>query len=61
MEKHPDFFENQSEMSRDNLIYKVMGLNHDLMGVSEYYYSRAYESAVLTYSPDDIFLEEIKF
>lgn len=35
--------------------------NYALMGGSECYYSRVCESCTVTYSPEDIFLEEITF
>ena len=38
----------------------IMHYNSELMGYSEYYYSRIYESYALFYSPEDVYLEEIK-
>ena len=61
LEENPDFFNNQSEIEDDMLIDKIMDINYNVMGGSEYYYSRVFESATLTYSPEDIYLEEISF
>ena len=61
LEKNPTFFENQANLDDEELINKIMNLNCNLMGSSEYYYSRVFASALITYSPEDIFLEEIKF
>lgn len=61
LNKYPNFFENQSEMSDDELIDKIMEINYSLMGGSEWYYSRVLESIKVTYSPEDIHLEIIKF
>lgn len=41
-----------------NLFYD---LTYDTLGSSEYYLCRVMESCTVTYSPSDIYLEEIKF
>lgn len=40
---------------------EISDLSYDLMGSSEYYDFRVCESVSVTYSPGDIYLEEIKF
>ena len=35
-------------------------LTYDLLGSSEWYISRVHESSYITYSPEDIYVEEIK-
>lgn len=37
----------------------IFNINKKLLGKSEYYYSRVYESSYIVYSPEDIYLEEI--
>ncbi len=44
----------------DYIIDFVMDINYDLMGVSEYYFSRVFESAILYYSPEDVYAEKVK-
>jgi hypothetical protein len=61
LNKYPDFFENQSQMTDEELIDEIMEINYNLMGGSEYYYSRVLESIQITHSPEDIYLEVIKF
>lgn len=36
-----------------------MDINQELMGYSEYYYSRVFESGFITYSPVDVKVEQI--
>ena len=61
LKNNPNIFEKQSELSEEELINVVMYLNHSLLGKSINYYSRACKDFIITYSPEDIFLEEIKF
>ncbi len=51
----------KSNVSDQELIDICMEYNNDLLGGSEYYYSRVCESVKITYSPEDIYAEEIKF
>ena len=44
----------------NRLLDIVMDINYDLMGSSDYYFSRVFESGCIYYSPEDIYLEEIK-
>lgn len=60
MKAHPELYPDENP-SDDELIDICMDYNSNLMGGSEYYYSRVFESCSLTYSPEDVFLEEIKF
>ena len=61
LENNPTFFENQENLDEESLINDIMDINYSLMGSSEYYYSRVFQSASITYSPEDVYLEEIKF
>ena len=44
-----------------DLIYVFEDLASELLGYSEYYKCRVCESCTVTYSPEDIFVKEIKF
>jgi hypothetical protein len=50
-----------SDPSDDNIIDVVMEINYELMGGSEYYYSRISESCVVTFSETDVEVDEVKF
>lgn len=43
----------------NDIVDLVMDLNYDLMGCSDYYYSRVFEKGVVYYSPEDILVEKI--
>jgi hypothetical protein len=45
----------------DNLVYWFCNLASRLLGNSDYYLCRAMETCVITYSPEDIYAEEIIF
>ena len=47
--------------SDEDIIDFVMDLNYQLMGGTEWYYSRISESCVVTYSATDVLVEEVKF
>jgi hypothetical protein len=50
------------EIKEENIPEYIMEMyNDELLGYSEYYYSRVCESVKITYSPEDIYLEEIEF
>lgn len=56
----------KEQMESDNptdeeIVDFVMELNGELMGYSEWYYSRISESCIVTYSSTDIAVEEVKF
>ena len=38
----------------------VSDINYEIMGSSEYYVSRVFESGSIVYSPENVYLEEIK-
>lgn len=59
MKKHPELYPDEKNPSDDELVDICMDYNYTLMGNSEYYYSRVFERLILTYSPEDIYLEEI--
>ena len=48
-----------NESYEDECIDLVMDYNYNLMGSSEYYYSRVLDSYSLYYSKEDVFLEEV--
>lgn len=56
---HSELYPHMLNPTDDELIDFCMDLNYELMGGSEYYYSRVFESCSLTYSKEDIYLEEI--
>jgi len=47
--------------SNNDKISAIMEINRRVMGSSEYYYSRVFESCQLYYSPEDINIELIEF
>ncbi len=47
------------KLSDEKIIDLVMDYNYNLMGGSEYYYSRVFESCDVVYSDSDIFTEAI--
>jgi len=49
----------KDETNEDNIIDIIMNINYELMGSSEWYYSRVFDKGVIFYSPEDIFVEEI--
>jgi mevalonate kinase len=53
--------EDIDETSLDSLVDICMRYNNQLMGGSEYYYSRVCERVDVTYSDKDIFSEEVNF
>ena len=61
MKAHPELYELIENPSESDLVEVCMNYNYRLMGSSEYYYSRVFESASLTYSPEDIYLQTIQF
>jgi len=62
LERNPELWnlQNANPGTDEEKINMVMKFNHYLMGGSEYYYSRVFEKSTLTYSPEDIYLEEIE-
>jgi len=44
----------------EDLVGMCSELNYALMGGSEYYYSRVFESGVITYSPEDVYCEIVQ-
>lgn len=61
MECHPEIYPDKTNPSDEDLINICMEYNNNLLGGSEFYFSRVLESATLTFSPDDVFLEKIEF
>jgi hypothetical protein len=53
--------EEMDEDTMDDLVDICMEYNYNLMGGSEYYYSRVCEKVEVTYSDTDIFAQEVKF
>lgn len=50
---------NKGETDPDTIYDLVMDLNYELMGSSEFYHSRVFESGFITYSPVDVKVEQI--
>lgn len=61
MKKHPELYQDKNKTTDKDLIDICMEYNGDLLGGSEYYYSRVCESCSITYSPEDVYLETIDF
>jgi hypothetical protein len=60
VKNNPDLFP-ELEGSEEEIIDYIQELSRELMGNSEYYDYRVCASVLVTYSPEDIYLEEIKF
>ena len=61
MQEHPILWENDEVIDDDLVGYCMEVYNYELLDGSEWYYSRICESVTLTYSKEDIYLEEIEF
>lgn len=61
VENNKDLFPEFEGEEDDFIIDHILYLAYELMGSSEYYDCRVCESVVVTYSPTDFYLEEIKF
>ena len=61
MKSHPEIYPGETNPSDKTLIEICMEYNNNLLGGSEFYFSRVLESATLTFSPEDVFLEKIDF
>jgi len=59
MKRHPILYDNK-ELTDKELVNLCMKYNRELMGYSEWYYSRVFESCVVTYSDSDILTEEVE-
>lgn len=60
MRENPNLYLDNSNPSDEDLINICMRFNYDLLGSSEGYYSRVFESAKLYYSKEDVYLDEIE-
>lgn len=56
-----DIEQNRDDDYEDQLIYWFTDLAGQLLGYGEDYACRVMESCTITYSPEDIYVEEIKF
>jgi hypothetical protein len=61
VENNKDLFPEFEGEDDDFIIDHILHLACKLMGGSEYYDCRVCESVLVTYSPEDIYVEEIKF
>jgi len=61
VEDHPDLFPELDPNNEYEISDYFVNLAYELMGASESYDFRVCESVVVTYSPEDIYSEEIKF
>lgn len=61
MKANPILFDNKDGLSDQKLIDICMEHNDNLMGGSEYYYSRVCEKCTVTYSSEDVFNDKIEF
>ena len=63
VKENPDIFigfDDYEEWDSAETYDYIMEIKSDLVGYSEYYISRVVESVQVTYSPQDIYVEEIK-
>jgi hypothetical protein len=51
----------KGELDEEEYVEYFQDITCDLLGSSEYYACRVMESCTVTYSPEDIYLEEIQF
>jgi len=61
VEDHPDLFPELDPTDESAISDYFSNLAYELMGSSECYDFRVCESVTVTYSPEDVYLEEIKF
>ncbi len=59
MRKYPELYSGIENPTDEELVDICMSINYNIMGSSEWYYSRVCESVIVYYSDKDIFLEEI--
>lgn len=59
MKDNPVLYDHKT-LKDDELVDICMDINTNLMGYSEYYYSRVCESVIITFSDKDIEVEEVK-
>ena len=45
----------------DSILDAFYELTYELFGSSEYYDCRVFDSAIVTYSPDDVYVEKVSF
>lgn len=60
MKKFSSLYADLTDPTDDQIIETCMGYNEDLMGYSEFYFSRVFEKAVILYSPEDVFVEVVE-
>ena len=61
IENNPDLFPDIDPTEEDDVMDYFNDLGYTLMGGSEFYDFRVCESCNVTYSPDDVYLEQVKF
>lgn len=62
VENNPEMFPELTDVEDEDMIMDYFSdLAYGLMGSSEFYDFRICKSCLVTYSPEDIYLEEIKF
>lgn len=61
VEENPEMFSELIDMKEDSIIEYFNDIGYELMGGSEYYNFRVCESCSVTYSPEDVYLQEITF
>lgn len=61
VEDNPELFLELIEKDEDEIVDYFQNLADELMGSSDFYGFRVCESCQLTYSPEDIYLEEVIF
>jgi len=60
-ENHPNILCGNKYKDADDYVDAFSDVIDNMLGNSEYYICRVIEKIVITYSPEDIYIEEIKF
>lgn len=57
----PDLIDENNEVIEDDILEYFMDIAYSLMGGSEFYDFRVCQSCIVTYSPEDVYLELVTF
>ena len=60
IQNNPNIFLDQSNMTIREILDRIDTINTELLGSSEDYFSRVFDSLTLVYSPEDVYLQEIE-
>jgi hypothetical protein len=59
MEENPHFLPELDREDHEGLVQHILDINTKLLGNSEFYICRVFHKLTITYSPEDIFVQEI--